>query len=229
MKTVAERLLWARKEARLTQEQLAKRVGLSQTTISDLERGRNEGSRDLVQIAIKLDLNPRWLATGKGEQRPGATGGTNVAEQHGGVYEGPPVNQVPLISWVQAGEFEDVVDNFHPGEADEWVATTVPVMRHTYALRVNGESMTNPVGEPTFPHGAIIVIEPEAIAPLEDMVSQFIIVKRAKNGGEATFKQLVRDGGNFYLKPLNPQWPLIPVEEGDVCVGVVRERVTRFF
>src|SRR5579871_4503194 len=32
-------------------------------------------------------------------------------------------NEVPLISWVQAGDWRNMVDNFQPGDAERWVAT----------------------------------------------------------------------------------------------------------
>jgi SOS-response transcriptional repressor LexA len=153
----------------------------------------------------------------------------SVVEEPTNTYGGPDMRgRVPIISWVQAGSWSAAVDNFHPGDAEDWAPTTVPIRQHTYALRVRGDSMTNPNGEPTFPDGQVIVVEPEAIGSPADMVNQFVIVKRAGDD-EATFKQLVRDGGMFLLKPLNPQWPMMQLKEGDVFCGVVREKVVRFF
>ena len=40
---------------------------------------------------------------------------------------------------------------------------------------------------------------------------------------QATFKQLVIDGARRYLKPLNPRYPIIPVERDARICGVVRE------
>lgn len=150
----------------------------------------------------------------------------------GNTYAGPEVQKAPLISWVQAGNFAAVIDNLQPGDAEDWIPTTVPVRRHTYALRVRGDSMTNPNGDPTFPNGCVIVVEPEAIDTLDKLasspVTSFIIVKR-EGDDEATFKQLVRDSGKFWLKPLNPQYPMIELKEGDVLCGVVRDKPNRFF
>jgi SOS-response transcriptional repressor LexA len=120
------------------------------------------------------------------------------------------------------------VDNFHPGQADEWAETTVPIHQHTYALRVRGDSMTNPNGDPTFPDGCIIVVEPDAIDTPDKLVGSLVIVRR-HGDDEATFKKLVRDGGKFLLRPLNPQYPMLELEEGDTLCGVVREKVMRFF
>jgi transcriptional regulator with XRE-family HTH domain len=52
---------------RLTQKALAKRARLSQTTISDLERGRNVSSTDLAAIAQALGVTAEYL-TGGGER-----------------------------------------------------------------------------------------------------------------------------------------------------------------
>lgn len=65
MNSFAERVRAARKEAKLNQQQLAKKAGLSQTTISDIERGRNEGSRDVVALAKALKVSAEWLMAGE--------------------------------------------------------------------------------------------------------------------------------------------------------------------
>lgn len=66
MKTFADRVRSARKAARLTQKQLGAASGLSQTTISDIERGRNETSADVVSLARVLGVLAEWLAEGRG-------------------------------------------------------------------------------------------------------------------------------------------------------------------
>ena len=124
--------------------------------------------------------------------------------------------RVPLISWVQAGDWSHAADLLHPGEAVEWIDTSVTVRPHTFALRVEGDSM-----EPEFAPGTILVVEPEMDAYPGDYVI-------AKNGDdEATFKQLVRDGADLYLKPLNARYPIKPLGNSRI-VGVVREAVKRY-
>lgn len=125
-------------------------------------------------------------------------------------------NLVPLISWVQAGGFAECVDNYHPNDGGEaMIETTVPVRQHTYALRVVGDSM-----EPEFMAGDVIVVEPE----LQPENGYYVI---AKNGDKATFKQLIMDGGDWYLRPLNDRYPLKPLGDGHV-IGVVREKSKRY-
>lgn len=133
------------------------------------------------------------------------------------VAPGPEIRgQVPLISWVRAGDPADTFDPYAPGTAEEWIDTTVQVRRHTYALRVEGDSM-----QPLFPPGTILVVEPD----MQAAANHFVI---ARNGdGEVTFKQLVRDGADWYLKPLNERYPLKPLG-GTTIIGVVRETIRRF-
>jgi DNA-binding XRE family transcriptional regulator len=51
----------ARKAMRLTQVQLGILAGLSQTTISDIERGRNIRTRDIVPLAQALHVTAEHL------------------------------------------------------------------------------------------------------------------------------------------------------------------------
>lgn len=62
-----DRLKIARKNAKMTQAQLAKAIKVTQGSISDLESGRNKSSTNTAQIATILKVNPTWLATGQGE------------------------------------------------------------------------------------------------------------------------------------------------------------------
>ena len=142
---------------------------------------------------------------------------------------GPDVRgKVPLISWVQAGQWAEVIDQLKPGDAEEWIPTSVPIHKHTYALRVKGDSMRNPDGDPTFPHGSVIIVEPDSIDAPDRLVGSLVIVRRTGDD-EATFKKLVRDAGKFYLMPLNPQYPRLELQEGDAFCGVVRSKEMRFF
>jgi SOS-response transcriptional repressor LexA len=52
-----------------------------------------------------------------------------------------------------------------------------------------------------------------------------VIVKNPE--GETTFKQLVKDSGEFYLKPLNARYPIKPLGTAEI-IGVVREFSKKF-
>ena len=74
--TLAERMKLARAHARLTQVQLARKTGIKQPTISDLERGEQTKSAYTTQIAHACGVSPLWLATGRGDM-----GATEVEEE----------------------------------------------------------------------------------------------------------------------------------------------------
>jgi SOS-response transcriptional repressor LexA len=98
-----------------------------------------------------------------------------------------------------------------------WVETTVKVSKYSFALRVSGDSMTNPFGAPSLPEGFIVIVDPEIQA-----IHGSIVVARLENSSEAMIKQLIIDGPNRYLKPLNPNYRTIQINETCVICGVVK-------
>jgi len=61
---MGRRLQMARTELGMTQIELARRAGVSQSTIANIESGRNAGSKHILQIAVAMGINPRWLSEG---------------------------------------------------------------------------------------------------------------------------------------------------------------------
>lgn len=199
----------------MTQHQLAKAAGVSQSAIGNLESGTRERPRELVAIAQALDASVMWVDTGQGAwqvERPNVTS----AESH---------RRVPIISWVQAGSLDDIDDPFHPGQADEWALAfdSLPG-NHAFALRVSGDSMTNPIpGAQSFPDGTIIIVDPDRSAGPGD----YVVAKDVQTQ-KATFKKLTTDGGRWYLKPLNPTYPTVEIDDpGLRVIGRVIEFQTR--
>jgi SOS-response transcriptional repressor LexA len=224
MTTLASRVQMRMAVLDLTQDEVAARAGISQTAIQKIISGKTKETRKIMQLAQALECNAVWLGTGNENPETGMIavnailpGLSGSIAMESNVSPGPTVHgKVPLISWVQAGHASEVVDLLHPGDGYEWIDTTCQIRRHTYALRVQGDSMT-----PDFPEGCIIVVEPE----LDPLPGDFVI---ARNGDdEATFKQLIKDGADFYLKPLNERYPIKPLGHYHV-IGVVRELVRRF-
>lgn len=74
--------------------------------------------------------------------------------------------------------------------------------------------------EPGFPNGGIIVVDPD----VQPRPGSYVVV-RLDDSQQATFKQLVVDGGEQYLKPLNPRYPIMPVRERASFCGVVKQLV----
>lgn len=68
--TIGQRIKESRLAIQLTQGELAKKVGIRQPTLSELERGDSTGSSYLPAIAAALGVNALWLQTGKGTKHP---------------------------------------------------------------------------------------------------------------------------------------------------------------
>lgn len=62
-----DRLAKARKEKGYSREALAERAGVSTSTITFLENGRNKSSKFLVEIADALGVSAEWLKNGEEE------------------------------------------------------------------------------------------------------------------------------------------------------------------
>lgn len=70
----------------------------------------------------------------------------------------------------------------------------------------------------------MIVVDPEL-----PYSSGSLVVARLDDSKEATFKQLVIDGEQKSLKPLNPQYPAIPNNGNCTIIGVVRQAIIDFW
>lgn len=212
-----------RKRLCLTLDQLSDISGVERGTIGALEVRDSKRSDFFGKLAKALGMTVEQLEDESylsDNLLPSSNTKLQVvsAESEPSNLEQAPAlrGKVPLISFVKAGEFAEVIDNLQPGDGEEWIDATCPVNRYTFALRVVGDSM-----EPDFPAGMILIIEPELSPEQNDYVI-------AKNGdGEATFKQLTRDGADWYLKPLNPRYPIKPLGTSRI-IGVVRDAVRKF-
>lgn len=67
MKTLAERVKYARELKDLSQHEIAEKAGISQPTYFKIENGLTQKPRNILDIAQALNVNPQWLATGQGE------------------------------------------------------------------------------------------------------------------------------------------------------------------
>jgi len=144
----------------------------------------------------------------------------SISDAKKGVYnteKGPNITgRVPLINWVQAGDWAEIIENHLPGDAEEWRLTTARCSKNTFALRVKGDSMTNPYSAPSIPEGYIIIVDPNQQPENGDLV-----IARLDDSMEATFKKLVIDGPKKYLKPLNPAYPVIEINGNCTMVGKI--------
>ena len=194
-----------RRKLGLSEKQFADAVGVSRGAVQQWEKAGGTAPRrgNQHRVADLLGISIAELVLGNANASPGFAVRA----------------EVPLVSADEAGNYT-VIDNFRPDNRPEKVSVSVPIKRHTYALRVHGDSMVSDVSD-SFPDGSIVIVEPEMRAEPGD----YVIATNALN--EITFKQLVKDGGDFYLRPLNSRYPIKPLGSSRV-IGVVREFTKRF-
>lgn len=64
---IGSRIRESREQKALSQSELARRLGVSQPTVSDWENGKTEPSVDnLRTLAVELDVWFEWIVTGRG-------------------------------------------------------------------------------------------------------------------------------------------------------------------
>lgn len=193
----------ARKAKKLSLEELAHQVDSDSGNLSRLERGLQSTTPE------KLKQIMTFLGIKLSPQQDAGLSNVQMALQ-----PSREPKEYPLISWVIAGEWAESCDNFHPGDADMWIASTENAGEHGFWLDVRGDSMTCN-GNPSFPEGSRILVQPEA-----DLVSgKYYVVKL--ESGESTFKQYVEDAGIKYLRPLNPGYRTIQIEGPFKVIGRV--------
>jgi SOS-response transcriptional repressor LexA len=82
--------------------------------------------------------------------------------------------------------------------------------------------MTSPAGI-SIPEGMVILVDTG-----REPINGSLVIAKLDDANEATFKKLVIDSGQKYLKPLNPQYPLMHVNGNCRIIGVVIEAKYRF-
>jgi SOS-response transcriptional repressor LexA len=252
MKTTIARLKYAMKKReadwgrKIFKKELAKAAEVTSAAVSfwwsnedtDLE------SKCVFGLAKFLQISPEWLQSGRGgmdapvERKHSSADAekSNKSQISGMITDsshitddmiggnntepGPDIRgKIPLISWVQAGAWESIVDNFAPGDAEQWLDSPINVSSSSYYLRVRGESMFDPADHRSFREGELALVDPNAQAEHKSLV-----VVRLDDEAEATFKQLILEGGKKYLKALNPNWPnrIFEVNGNATICGVVK-------
>ena len=192
----------------LGQKEFGNLFGTSQQVVAGWERGSIPNPKILVGVCemLRLDVSEvsKLRAKRKRKTTPhGVTIKKDSMKQSQKISEIEIGTSVPIISWIQAGDWQEINDQFEPGDADDFILVCRNISKHTFALRIEGDSM-----EPEFSQGDFIIVDP-AVQP---ETGRYVVAKTNNgngNNGEATFKQFVRDGNSVFLRPLNDKYPLM--------------------
>jgi SOS-response transcriptional repressor LexA len=194
--TIGDRIKKRLRILGMTRGDLIRGTGASKGTVSQwISDGTSPSSRYINSVCQVLVCSPEYLLDGI----PDEVKGDNISSVRSAR------GLVPLISKIQAGEWRQEEDEFQPGDAEEFLPCPRNHSQHTYALRVEGDSMTAPHGK-SYPHGCIIYCDPEQVV---SVASGDCVVARIKGEDEVTFKQYYKEGKTQLLMPLNRSFPTI--------------------
>lgn len=210
--TIAARVLSKRTELGLTQTELAEKAGTTQQAIVQLESGKTKRPRYLPELAKALECDIQWLLDGTGSAIDG-----NVSRP--APYK--PTARYPLLSKVQAGTWDEACEPYTIKDVDMWLESDAHTQGDAFWLQVEGDSMTAPMGL-SIPAGTYVLFDTG-----REAVNGSLVVAKLTDDNEATFKKLIIDGSQKYLKGLNPQWPMVPVNGNCKVLGVAIETKMR--
>ncbi|QUX96146.1 LexA family transcriptional repressor [Marinomonas sp. CT5] len=210
--TIADRVKQKRIDLKLTQAELAKRVGITQQSLQKIEDGRTQNPRKLINLAKELHCNPEWLLMGsisEVNEPPSNYHNTNSK------LSSKQTNLRPIVTFEQAAKWSQ--HNTKTIEYENWLDAPESTPVSAFWLKVSGDSMNASSGI-SIPEGYFILVDPSLSANNGDLV----IAKLARSN-EATFKKLFIDAGQIYLTPLNPNYKPIEVSSAPEIIGVVTQ------
>lgn len=225
----------------MVQKKTARELFASRLAQAAKEAGYNDHGKATV-IAEKLQLSnkavSKWF---NGESMPMADTMNKLADllrvdvvwlQHGKIagfdanVSSPipykPSPKYPVLSLVQAGAWNDACEAYSLDQIDEWYESEVHVQGKAFWLKVEGDSMTSPVGV-SIPDGSLVLVDTG-----REAINGSLVIAKLTASNEATFKKLIIDGGSKMLKGLNPAWPIVPINGNCNIIGVVVQMMMRF-
>ncbi|WP_426784527.1 LexA family protein [Serratia sp. 2C06] len=220
----AERLkaLYESKKKRLgiTQQHIADAMNITQSAVGHYLNGRNALNISAAMMFAKtLDVQIEDFSPSLAKEVGLMHSYAENVKFLGGNDSNP---SYPLISWVSAGCWSEALEPYAMKDIDEWISSDAHIEGGGFWLKVQGDSMTSPVGI-SIPEGMIILVDTG-----KSPKNGSLVVAKIEDTNEATFKKYVEDGGQRFLKPLNPMYPLTPINGNCKIIGVVVEAKYRF-
>jgi SOS-response transcriptional repressor LexA len=203
--TLGERVSKRRADLQMSQEELAKKAGVSRVAISKAELGltKNFNGDTLFNVARALRCDPEWLQTGKG----------NIEGHISNIDPEPQYTpyRLPVLNW------QSVLQQIEGGnkKTEQWLETTLNVGKDAFWLKVETDAMTSPIGL-TIPEGMMILVN-----PTDNLTSGNLVIFRKSGTREIFFRKYVEEAGDRYLRPLNQNYSMIKIDGQYMPVGVV--------
>lgn len=195
MKTLGERLVWARDSIGWKQNEAAERIGVSNIDLNRYEKDkRRPDPEKLARIANTYRVSAHWLVTGTGDPwSPHIRESVTPYD----VGEAKETVCVPIVGAIRCGE-----PIYAEESLDGWLLLPEPLAQpNDFLLRVTGDSMA-----PRILEGDLVLIRPGT-----NIVNGEIYAVLVENAMcEATLKRVYKNDGETVLAADNRQYqPLV--------------------
>lgn len=193
------KLLELRQTLKLTQEEMAQRMGISSNYVSLLEKGKKEPS---PAIRRHLELIERLAQAGMASPAEGYTLRNEPRISYGVHKVACVPRMIPIIGWAHAGvacNYEEI-----PADWQDQIPCTIRDPK-AFAVRLEGDSM-----EPKFSPGDLLILQPSG----EFAGGGLAVIKMKTN--DFIFRRVERRADFLRLIPLNPQWPAEDLPHSEV-------------
>jgi SOS-response transcriptional repressor LexA len=195
-------------EQDISQEEMGVRLGVTQGAVGHWLRGEREPKLEMINRLL-TELGLPGLGLIVSESTVGGLPTRNSVPDR--------LYRYPVISWVSAGDWAEAVEAYEPGAADRYELTDYKAKGPAFWLEVVGDSMTAPAGAgQSVPEGMLILVD-TGIEPTPGK----LVVAKLPESNKATFKKFIEDSGQYFLKPLNPSYPMTTINEHCRLIGVV--------
>ncbi|WP_058972628.1 S24 family peptidase [Type-D symbiont of Plautia stali] len=199
-----------------TKASFADLLGISASQFSQLlgeKSVRNVGDKMARKIEASLGLSNGWLDSLHSQASNDVNISNPVPYSRGVRY--------PVLSKVQAGAWAEACEPYTLKDIDLWLESDAHLQGDAFWLEVEGDSMTAPMGL-SIPEGTFVLFDTG-----REAANGNLVIAKLVDDNEATFKKLVIDGNQKYLKGLNPQWPMTPINGNCKIIGVAIETKLR--
>jgi len=209
-----------KKSLGLTQQHIADALDITQGGVGHYLNGRNPLNISVASVFAKMlqcsiaDFSPS-LAKEASSYASAADGNVSNPRDY------KPTARYPVLSKVQAGAWDEACEPYTIKDIDMWLESDAHTQGDAFWLQVEGDSMTAPIGM-SIPAGTFVLFDTG-----REAVNGSLVVAKLTDDNEATFKKLIIDGSQKYLKGLNPQWPMVPVNGNCKVLGVAIETKMR--
>ena len=218
--TIGERIKQARRDAGMTQSDVAKHLHITRNAVTLWETGETEPTRGRIEAMCELfSCTLVWLQTGVGTFDGSRVNGARKDGDDGSLqqilHEDDPARvRVPRFAGIPTKRFRIKGVLVAPDVAITYDFVERAMTQNSYSMRVHGDQMS-----PKFNEGDLIFIEPQR-PPIS---GDFVVV--GKNAGDLpALRQLMVEGTKRLLKTLNPIYPDRQMDPAEEIMGVVVER-----